>query len=47
MCNCLPTEAINLMGMWVEIREDECVACKACVNICPVGALTLTTQVNS
>jgi len=27
--------------MWVEIKEDECVACKACVNICPVGALAL------
>ena len=28
-----------MIGMWIEINEDKCNRCKACVNICPVGAL--------
>lgn len=34
-----PTEAIDMIGMWIEINEDKCNRCKACVNICPVSAL--------
>ncbi|MHC1635980.1 MAG: 4Fe-4S binding protein [Candidatus Methanospirareceae archaeon] len=34
-----PEDAIDLAGMWLEIREDTCNSCKVCVKICPVGAL--------
>jgi ferredoxin len=34
-----PTDAIDLIGAWIEIREEDCNNCKFCVNICPVGAL--------
>ena len=39
-----PTEAINLIGMWIDIQDEECTRCNVCVNICPVGALELEEE---
>ena len=38
MENC-PTDAIKVRDGIVEIDEDECISCQACVTSCPFGAI--------
>jgi ferredoxin len=32
------------VGTWIRIDQANCTSCKACVNICPLGALELVKE---
>jgi Fe-S-cluster-containing hydrogenase component 2 len=36
-----PTQAIQMVGNEVFVREGLCRACGACVEVCPKGAITM------
>jgi len=31
--------ALELVEMWLEVKNEDCVDCGTCVKVCPVGAL--------
>jgi len=34
-----PVNALELVEMWLEVKNEDCVDCGTCVKVCPVGAL--------
>ncbi|OFV67975.1 MAG: ferredoxin [Candidatus Syntrophoarchaeum caldarius] len=39
-----PSNALDLIELWLEIDQDSCSDCRSCVDVCPVGALAMEVE---